>query len=438
MPWLVLKCFWPICLACVDGPSSYLLNELCREQSQEAKDCSRQGQIPTLSHLCLHSSCWGTMPMPISSQLAASSCFPSFTQSTLPTNVMHRSALLKMAPADTQLSTVKALAAQAGAGAADRQALIASGAVPKLLKYLSSKTAAIVSQSALALSRLGSDASARSSLWEHRRALVPALVATLKSGGPLTLARSLAALAALIQHVPEAGAAVIKAGGIVPLLRIAQTASEELRDAAAITLNAFHVRQMDPGMADPVEVQTCRAIYNQGIELLEPLIRALFTGPMQAKLFAMRVLRMIPEEPRVIEALRRPSLTDLLVGFASADDPAIASGALGVLAMALGNHPPPGKTPPEAAVYMASPQLCKVWESLHSRLHSPHPAVVEASLRYLNEVCTPPRLHVEPWVRECMRDIPRLLASESHVIKGMAVSLAARDWLGRYAVLLLK
>jgi hypothetical protein len=134
-----------------------------------------------------------------------------------------------MAPADNQLAAVKALVAQAGTGPSARELLIASGAVPSLLKHLSSKTVAVVSQSALALSLLAADPTTRPSLWEHRRALVPALVQTLKSGGPLTLARSLAALAALIKHIPKAGAAVIKANGVLPILGIAQAGPQNPR-----------------------------------------------------------------------------------------------------------------------------------------------------------------------------------------------------------------
>jgi hypothetical protein len=309
-------------------------------------------------------------------------CFSSLDHSkVIEANVLYRSGLLKMAPSDNQLAAVKALAAPAGSGHSARQALIASGAVPKLLKHLSSKTAAVVSQSALALSLLASDPSTRPSLWEHRRAVVPALVQTLKSGGPLTLARSLATLAALIQHVPKAGAAVVKAGGIVPLLRIAQTGSKELREAAAATLDAFHVRQTTPKMANPVEEHTCTALFEQGRALLEPLIRALSSGPVRAKLFAMRVLRMLPDEARVAEALRRPPVTDLLIGLVSAEDLDIASAGLGVLAAALGKYYAADKIPPEVAAYRTSQRFFKLWESLPSRLRSPHPAMVEASLR---------------------------------------------------------
>jgi hypothetical protein len=343
-----------------------------------------------------------------------------------------------MAPADNQVAAVKALAAQAGLGPAARQALIASGAVPKLLKHLSSKVAAVVSQSALALSLLASERSTRSSLWEHRRALVPALVQTLKSGGPLTLARSLTTLAALIQHVPKAGPAVIKAGGIVPLLRIAQTGSEELRDAAAATLDAFHVRQSAPGMADSVEVHTCEALQDE-INLLEPLIRTLSAGPTRAKLFAVRVLRMIPREPRKVEALRRPAVTDLLLGCALAEDPYMASASLTVLAGACGDHPPPHLVPPDAAAYRVLPQFRKLWETLPSRLRSPHPVMVEGSLHYLMSICGTPGLYAQPWLRQCVRELPRLLGSGSNIVINItALYFATRTWLGRCAFLISK
>jgi hypothetical protein len=336
-----------------------------------------------------------------------------------------------MPPADKQLAAVKAIAAQAGSGPSARFALIASGAVPKLLKHLSSKTAAVVSQSALALSLLASDPSTRSSLWEHQRALVPAMVQILKSGGPLTLGRSLAALASLIKHVPQAGAAVIKAGGIVPLLRIAQTGSEELREAAVAALDAFHVRQLSPKMANSVEVHTCVAL-RQELDILEPLICTLSKGPMRAKMFALHVLGMLPKEPRVVEALRRPAVTDLLLGFASAEDPDIASAGLRVLAVALGDHPSPVLIPPEAAAYRATPKICKLWESLPSHLQSPHPCIAEASLHYLTEILGTPGLGAKPWLRQCVQNIPRLLKSESHVIKALTVAFAACVWTRRY------
>jgi hypothetical protein len=149
-----------------------------------------------------------------------------------------------MAPPDAELAAVKALAAQAGAGPAQQQSLTASGAVPKLLTHLSSKTAAVASQSALALSLLASDPSTRPSVWAHYPALVPVLVQALKTGGPLTLTRTLATLAALVEHVPDAGAAIIAANGVVPILRIAQkTGSHGPSDAAVSALDAFHVQE---------------------------------------------------------------------------------------------------------------------------------------------------------------------------------------------------
>jgi hypothetical protein len=336
-----------------------------------------------------------------------------------------------MAPADNQLAAVKALAAQAGAGPADRQALVASGAVPKLAKHLSSKTAAVVSQSALALSLLASDPSTRPSLCEHLRALVPAVVQTLKSGGPLTLARSLATLAALIQHVPKAGAAVIKANGIVPLLRIAQTGSEELQEAAVSVLDAFHMRAPSLDMLDPAEQHTSRALA-PALELLEPLIRTLSVGPQGAKLFALRVLRIMSGERMVVQAIRRPALTSLLLGFASAEDIDIASEALVGIACALRLRSNLGPVAPEDAAYRASPKLSELCASLPPRLQSPHEAMVDASLQYALEMCGTPGIHANPWFCQCIQDIPRLLANGSHAIKVWGLGLAGRAWFGWY------
>jgi hypothetical protein len=341
----------------------------------------------------------------------------------LESKVLYRSRLLKMAP-DSQLAAVKALAAQAGTGAAERQALIASGAVPKLLKHLSSKTGAVVPQSALALSLLASDPSTRSSLWEHQRALVPAVVQTLKSGGPLTLARSLATLAALIKHVPKAGAAVIKANGVVPLLRIAQTSSGEVQDAAVAALDAFHVWRSARVHA---EEYTCRAL-TAALDLLEPLIRALSAGPVRARLFAMRLLRIMEKEPRVVQALRRLAVTDLLLGFALGEDVEVASAGLIVLAAALGQQSTLGEMTPEDAAYRASPKFCKLRRSLPPRLHSPHEVLVEASLRYVHGMCGIHGQYKDPWFSQCVRDIPRLLETGSYTIKLWGLKVAGKAW----------
>jgi hypothetical protein len=341
-----------------------------------------------------------------------------------------------MAPTDNQLAAVKSLAAQAGAGPADRQALVASGAVPKLVKHLSSKTAAVVSQSALALSLLASDPSTRPPLSEHLRALVPAVVQTLKSGGPLTLARSLATLAALIRHVPKAGAAIIKANGIVALLRIAQTGSEELSEAAVAALDAFHIREPLPGMAGPGVTPTCDAL-EAALDLLEPLIRTLSVGPRLAKLFALHALRIMSAKPRVVQALRRPAVTDLLLGCASAEDIDTASAALVVLAAALGHQSKVGQMTPNDAAYRASPTLCELWESLPTRLQSPHHAMVQASLKYVSKMCDTRGVHAQPWFRKCVRDVPRVLESGSHTAKVWALHCIARAWMGRYVCLFL-
>jgi hypothetical protein len=338
-----------------------------------------------------------------------------------------------MAPADNQLAAVKALAAQAGAGPAERQALVASGAVPKLVKHLSSKTAAVVSQSALALSLLASDPRTRQSLWGDGRALVPALVQTLKTGGPLTLARSLATLAALIQHVPKAGAAVVKANGILPILRIAQTGSEELRDAAVAVLDAFHVREAQPGLGTPSEEHTCLAL-TRALDVLEPMISALSVGPERAKVFALRVLRVISGELMVFQALRRPAVTDLLIDLAAAEDAETASAALIVFTTILDRESKLGELTPEDAAYRALPQLRRFYESLPSRLQSPHQAMVLASVQCVNDMCGTPGVHTEPWFRQCLRDIPRLLQSGSHRIKKWGLTCIARTWLDRYAL----
>jgi hypothetical protein len=341
-----------------------------------------------------------------------------------------------MAPADNQLAAVKVLAAQAGRGPPDRQALLASGAVPKLLKHLSSKTAAVVSQSALALRLLASDPSTRGPLCEHWRALVPAVVQTLKTGGPLTFARSIATLTILIEHAPEAGAAVIKANGIVPLLRIAQTGSEELRQAAVCALDTFHVREPSPDVAAPGVGPTCKAL-KAALDLLEPLIRTLSVGPVLAKLFALHVLRVMSGKPRVLQALRRPAVTDLLLGFAWGEDIDIASAALVVLAAALGHPRVLGQITPDDAAYRASPKFCELWESLPSRLQSPHQAMVQASLQYLSEVCFTPGVHAHPWFRQCVHDVPRVLESGSYNVKVWALTCAARAWMGWYVSLCL-
>jgi hypothetical protein len=344
-------------------------------------------------------------------------------------NVTHRSGLLEMAPADNQLVAVKALAAQAGSGSSARQALIASGAVPKLLKHLSSKIGAVVSQSALALSLLASDPSTRSPLWEHQRALVPALVQTLKSGGPLTLSRSLATLTALIEHVPKAGAAVIKANGVVPLLRIAQTSSREVQEAAVSVLDAFHVREAQPGLADVNEAHTCRALIS-ALDLLEPLIRALSMGPMRARLFAMRLLRIIGTEPRVVQALRRPPVTGLLLDFALGEDIEIASAALIVIAAALGQQSKLGEMPAGDTAYRVSPWFHELWRSLPSRLQSPHQAQVEASLQYITGMCGTSAIHGDPWFHQCVRDIPRLLETGPFKVRMWGLNVAHRAWMG--------
>jgi hypothetical protein len=374
---------------------------------------------------------WRCVPCPIT----ASSVRPFTSYSQAEPDVLHRSRLLKMAPSDNQLTAVKALAAQAGKGPADRQALIASGAVPKLLKHLSSKTGAVVSQSALALSLLASDPSTRPSLWDHQRALVPAVVQTLRTGGPLMLARSLATLAALIDNVPKAGAAVIKANGVVPILRIAQTGSEELREAAVAALDAFHVRDAQLGLANSTEEQTCGALA-MAPDLLEPLIRTLSLGPVRAKLFALRTLRIIAGEPRVVQALRRPAVTDVLLGFALAEDVEVASAGLTVLAAALGRQYKLGEMTPEDAAYRASPQICKLWESLPYCLQSPHRALVGASLQFVNGMCLTPGIHKNPRFRQCVGDIPRLLKTGSYTLRMWALYIAGRAWVCEDAVLL--
>ncbi len=337
---------------------------------------------------------------------------------------------------DNQLVAVKALAAQAGAGPVQRQALVASGAVPKLVKHLSSKSAAVVSQSALILSLLASDPSTRPSLSDHLRALVPAVVQTLKSRGPLTLARSLATLAALIKHVPKAGPAVMKANGIVPLLRISQTGSEELREAAVSALDAFQVQKLSPGTVEPPEELRGRGLA-PALDLLEPLIRALSVGPQRAALFALHVLRMMSGEPRVVQALRRPAVTYVLLGFASAEDIDIASASLGVLTKALGQEASPSQLTPVDAEYRALPKLSEYCESLPSRLQSPQQAMVLASLQYVCEMWSTPRISAQPWYLQCVCDIPRILKSGSHDMKVLALYFAARAWLGRYVFLCL-
>jgi hypothetical protein len=336
-----------------------------------------------------------------------------------------------MAPVDNQLAAVKSLAAQAGAGPADRQALVASGAAPKLVKCLYSKTAAVVSQSALAVSLLASDPSTRPSLCEHLRGLVPAVVQTLKTGGPLTLARSLATLAALIQHVPKAGAAVIKASGIVPILRIAQTGSEELREAAVCVLDAFHVREPPGGTVDAAEQHTVRALA-LALDLLEPLIRTLSVGPQRATLFALHVLEIMSGGSRLVQALRRPGLTDALLGFASAEDVDIASASLGVLTKAIGHQ-----ATPEDAEYRALPKLCEFCDSLPSRLQSPHEVLVEAALQFVCRMCDTPGIEANPWFRQCVRSIPCALESGSHNVKVEALCLAVCAWMGGYVSLVL-
>jgi hypothetical protein len=338
-----------------------------------------------------------------------------------------------MAPADNQLAAVKALAAQAGAGPADRQALVASGSVPKLLNHLFSKTAAVVSQSALALSLLASDPSTRRCLWEHQRALIPAVVQTLKTGGPLTLARSLATLAALIHHIPKAGAAVVKAKGILPILRITQTGSEELREAAVAVLDAFHVREAQPGMADTAKEHTGMAL-TPAIDLLEPMIRALSVGPPGARLFALRVLRIISGKPRTLEALRRPAVTDLLLRFASADNVDMASAALITLGAALGKQDKLGDLRPEDAAYRTLPKLRELCTTLPSRLQSPHEALVQASVQFVNGMCGTPGVLAEPWFCQCMCDIPLLLGSPSWKVRVWGLYLAGRAWVEWYAL----
>jgi hypothetical protein len=197
-----------------------------------------------------------------------------------------------MAPPDAQLAAVKAMAAQAAAGPAERQSLIASGAMPKLLRHLSSKTAAIASQSALALSLLASEPRTRPSVWAHQPSLMPGLVQALKSGGPLTLIRTLGTLAAFVEHVPDAGAAVIAANGVVPILCLAQkSGSDGPSDAAVSTLDAFHVQEMGRN-ANTAGQRTFRAL-KCAYELVEPLTRGLSVGPPQARLFCLRVLRMM-------------------------------------------------------------------------------------------------------------------------------------------------
>jgi hypothetical protein len=343
-----------------------------------------------------------------------------------------------MAPVDNQLAAVKALAAQAGAGPADRQALVASGAVPKLVNWLYSKTAAVVSQSALALSLLASDPSTRPALCEHLRTFIPAIVQTLKSGGPLTLARSLATLAALIQHVPKAGAAVIKANGIVPLLRIAQTGPEELREAAVSVLDAFHVREreLSRGLIGPAEQHTRRA-FAPALDLLEPLIRTLSVGPARRKVFALRVLQIMSWEPRVVQALRRPAVTSLLLGSASAEDVDIASAGLVLLTRAIGPEPKLGQLTPEDMAYRASPDFFELWMKLPSCLQSPHQAVVQASLQFVGQMCATPGIRDNPWFRQCVRSLPCVLESGLHYVKLDAVRLAMRAWMGRYVFLVL-
>jgi hypothetical protein len=220
-----------------------------------------------------------------------------------------------MAPPDAQLTALRALAAQAGAEPAQRQSLIPSGAVSKLLTYLPSKTAAVASQSTPALSLLASDPSTRPAVWAHRPALVPALVQALQTGGPLTLARTLATLAALVEHVPDAGAAVIAANGVVPILRLTQkTSSDGPSDAAVSALDAFHVQ--DTGRnANAAGRRTFRAL-DRMYDLVEPLTRGLCVGPPRAKLFCLRMLRIMSNQGdrMVAEALRRPVVTEVLVG----------------------------------------------------------------------------------------------------------------------------
>jgi hypothetical protein len=262
---------------------------------------------------------------------------------------------------------------------------------------------------------------------------VPALVQTLKTGGPLTLARSLATLAALIQHVPKAGAAVVKAHGIVPILRIAQTGSEELREAAVAVLDAFHVREAQPGLGTPSEEQTCRAIM-PALDLLDPMIRALSIGPVRAKVFALRVLRIISWERRPFQALRRPAVTDFLIEFAAAEDVEIASAAMVIFAVILGRKAKLGQLAPEDAAYRALPGLRGFYESLPSRLQSPHQALVLASLRCVSEMCGTPGVDLQPWFRQCIRDIPRLVESGSHDVKVWGMTCTARAWLDRYAL----
>jgi hypothetical protein len=248
-----------------------------------------------------------------------------------------------MPPADAQLAGVKALAAQAGAGPDARQALIASGAVPKLLTHLSSKTAAAASQSALALSLLAADPSTRPSNWAHRPALILALVQALKSGGPLTLARTLATLAAFVEHVPEAGAAVVAANGVVPILRLAQKNGGDgpVQDAAVSTLDAFSVREM--GQYANAAGRFTGWMVERAYELLEPLIRGLSIGPPRAKLFCLRALRILSNrgDQRVVEALRRPGVTEILIGFAGGEDADSAATAIEALnsALVIGDEP---------------------------------------------------------------------------------------------------
>jgi hypothetical protein len=354
--------------------------------------------------------------------------------------------LFAMAPPDAQLAAVKALAAQAGAGPAERQSLIASGAVVTLLKHLSSKTAAVASQSALALSLLASDPSTRPSVWAHSPTLVPALVQALKTGGPLTLARTLATLAALVEHVPDAGAAVIAANGVVPILHLAQkSGSDAPSDAAVSALDAFAVQKIWRKRSNAT--QRTEVALKRAHDLVEPLACGLSVGPPRAQLFCLRALRIMSMQGdrRVVEVLRRPTLTDSLVGFAMGEDAGIAVAALETLltTLTIGCEPfcgPMGPKDasfqdvgPEDAAYRASPKLRQLWQSLPGRLRSPHPALVVTALMYVNGISNTPGVQQSPWFRQCVRDAPRFLQSPVHEVKLWGLSLVGRQRLGRYA-----
>ncbi len=129
------------------------------------------------------------------------------------------------------------------------------------------------------------------------------------------------------------------------------------------------------------------------------MIRAPSVGPPRPRVFALRVLRIIRVKPR---ALQRPAVTDLLLGFASADDVDMASAALIVLMTALGKQSKLAELRPEDAAHRTSLKLRELCASLPSRLQSPHEAMVIASLQFVNRMCGTLGVRAEPWFCQCI------------------------------------